>query len=720
MNIVTKTMSLANGKEITIETGKLAKQSDGSVVLRMGETMLLATVVSNKDAKDDMDFLPLTVDYREKFASTGKFPGGFLKREARPSDHEILTMRLVDRAMRPLFPDDYHADTQIMIQLMSADGEDLPDALACFAASAAVAVSDIPFNGPVSEVRVARKDGTFMINPTKTELEGAEIDLMVAGSLDSIVMVEGEMLEVSEAEMLEAIKEAHNVIKEQCQMQLDIAAEVEKAKEKREYSHENHDDELKERIHNLGYQKFYDIAKQGIADKKKRGELFGGVKEEILEALSEEEREEKAFMIGQYIKKTQKEGVRRCMLDEKVRLDGREMTEIRPIWSEVDYLPGGVHGSAIFTRGETQSLTTLTLGSKLDVQRVDGAIHEGEEDFILHYNFPPFSTGEARPIRGVSRREVGHGNLALRALKPMIPGKPENPYTIRLVSEILESNGSSSMATVCAGTLALLDGGVKMKKPVSGIAMGLITDAEGNYVVLSDILGDEDHLGDMDFKVTGTRDGITACQMDIKIDGLDYNMLQQALEQAKDGRLHILDKISETIAEPREDYKDHVPRIESFKIPDEAVGGVIGKGGETIQEMQKETNTTISIADSVDGEAMVEVYSADKPGLVEAVRRIRMIAFPPVAEVGQTYTGKVKNIVAFGAFLEILPGTDALLHVSEIAWERVEKVEEYLKQGDMLDVKVIGKDPRNGKLKISRKALLPKPERKPKPQEENK
>ena len=718
MNIVNQTINLGGGKEISIETGKLAKQADGSVVVRMGDTMILATAVANVDVRDGVDFMPLTVDYREKFASTGKFPGGFLKREARPSDEEILTMRLVDRALRPLFPDDYHAETQVMLQLMSSDKENMPDALACLAASAALAVSDIPFNGPVSEVRIARKEGNFLVNPTFDELKGAELDMMVAGTLESIVMVEGEMDEVSEAEMLDAIKQAHAVIKVQCQMQLDLAAQVEKANPKREYCHETHNEELREKIHAFSYQRCYDIAKQGLADKHKRAELFGAVKEDFKATLSEEEITENGFLISAYFKAAQKEAVRRVVLDEKIRLDGRKTTEIRPIWSEVSYLPGYVHGSALFTRGETQSLTTLTLGSTQDVQRKDGALAEDDLDFLLHYNFPPFSTGEARMKFSVSRREVGHGNLALRALKPMIPGKPENPYTIRLVSEILESNGSSSMATVCAGTLALLDGGIKMKRPVSGIAMGLITDNAGKYAVLSDILGDEDHLGDMDFKVTGTEKGITACQMDIKIDGLDYNMLEEALNQAKDGRLHILGEMMKTLSEAREDYKPHVPRIENISVPEDCIGGIIGKGGETIQTIQSETNTTIGIGDPEDGMANVEIFAEDGEGMKEALKRINLIAYPPVAEVGETYAGKVKNIVAFGAFLEILPGTDALLHISEIAHERVEKVEDYIKQGEVFDVKVIGKDPKNGKLKISRRALLPKPEAKSQPQPE--
>ena len=713
MNIINEKISLPNGKEISIETGKLAKQADGSVVVRMGDTMILATAVANIDVRDGVDFMPLTVDYREKFASTGKFPGGFLKREARPSDEEILTMRLVDRALRPLFPDDYHAETQVMMQLMSSDKENMPDALACLAASACLAVSDIPFNGPVSEVRVARINGEFSINPTFEEMKDADMDMMIAGTLDSIVMVEGEMNEVSEGEMLDAIKAAHVVIKEQCQLQLDIAAKVTKANPKREYSHETHDEDLRKAIYDFSYQRCYDVAKQGLADKHKRAELFGAIKDDFKATLSDEELAEQGFLIGQYFKAAQKEAVRRVVLDEKIRLDGRKTTEIRPISSEVGYLPGFVHGSALFTRGETQSLTTLTLGSSLDVQRKDGALAEDDLDFLLHYNFPPFSTGEARMKFSVSRREVGHGNLALRALKPMIPGKPENPYTVRLVSEILESNGSSSMATVCAGTLALMDGGVKMKRPVSGIAMGLITDNAGKYAVLSDILGDEDHLGDMDFKVTGTEKGITACQMDIKIDGLDYNMLEEALNQAKDGRMHILGEMMKTLTEPREDFKSHVPRIETVEVPEDTIGGIIGKGGETIQKMQEETSTTISIGDPEDGMAIVEVFADNKDGMDEALKRINLIAYPPVAEVGETYSGKVKNIVTFGAFLEILPGIDALLHISEIDHKRVEKVEDYLKQGDVFDVKVIGKDPKNGKLKISRKALIEKPAPKP-------
>ena len=709
MNIINEKITLPNGKEISIETGKLAKQADGSVVVRMGDTMILATAVANIDVRDGVDFMPLTVDYREKFASTGKFPGGFLKREARPSDEEILTMRLVDRALRPLFPDDYHAETQVMMQLMSSDKENMPDALACLAASACLAVSDIPFNGPVSEVRIARINGEFSINPTFEEMKSADMDMMIAGTLDSIVMVEGEMNEASESEMLEAIKAAHVVIKQQCQLQLDIASKVSKSSPKREYSHETHNEELRKRVYDFSYQRCYDVAKQGLADKHKRAELFGEIKEDFKATMSEEDMAELGFLVGPYFKAAQKKAVRRVVLDEKIRLDGRKTTEIRPILSEAGYLPGFVHGSALFTRGETQSLTTLTLGSTLDVQRKDGALANDDLDFLLHYNFPPFSTGEARMKFNVSRREIGHGNLALRALKPMIPGKPENPYTIRLVSEILESNGSSSMATVCAGTLALMDGGIKLKRPVSGIAMGLIQDDSGKYAVLSDILGDEDHLGDMDFKVTGTEKGITACQMDIKVDGLDYKVLEEALSQAKEGRMHILGEMMKTLTEPREDFKPHVPRIENVSVPEDAIGGIIGKGGETIQTIQAETKTSIGIGDAVDGMANVEVFAEEKEGMDEALRRINLIAYPPTAEVGETYQGKVKNIVAFGAFLEILPGVDALLHISEIAHERVEKAEEYLKPGDILDVKVIGKDPRSGKLKISRKALLEKP-----------
>ena len=714
MNIINEKITLPNGKEISIETGKLAKQADGSVVVRMGDTMILATAVANVDVRDGVDFMPLTVDYREKFASTGKFPGGFLKREARPSDEEILTMRLVDRALRPLFPDDYHAETQVMMQLMSSDKENMPDALACLAASACLAVSDIPFNGPVSEVRIARIDGEFAINPTFEEMKSADMDMVIAGTMDNIVMVEGEMDEVSESEMLEAIKAAHVVIKEQCQLQLNIASKVAKANPKREYSHETHNDDLRKTIHEFSYQRCYDVAKQGLADKHKRAELFGAIKEDFKATLTEEEIAEHGVLVGQYFKAAQKEAVRRVVLDEKIRLDGRKTTDIRPISSEAGYLPGFVHGSALFTRGETQSLTTLTLGSTLDVQRKDGALIDNDLDFLLHYNFPPFSTGEARMKFSVSRREIGHGNLALRALKPMIPGKPENPYTIRLVSEILESNGSSSMATVCAGTLALMDGGIQIKAPVTGIAMGLVAE-NGKFAVLSDILGDEDHLGDMDFKITGTAKGITACQMDIKVDGLPYEVLIQALEQAKAGRLHILDKILETLPAPNAELKPQTPRVEAFNVPNEMIGGIIGPGGKIIQGLQKETNTTITIEELENGEGRVQVLSNNGDDMANALEKLKLIAFPPQVEDQTEYEGVVKSVKDFGCFVEIVPGTDGLIHISEFAWEKTARMSDVCKEGDMLKFKVIGKDPRTRKWKLSRKILLPKPERKEEP-----
>lgn len=704
---IRKSISFGNGTEVMIETGKLAKQADGSVVVRVGDTMLLATAVSAPEAKEGIDFLPLTVDYREKYAAAGKFPGGFFKREARPSDLEILTMRLVDRALRPLFPDDYHADTQVMIQLLSYDGSNLPDALACLAASAAIAVSDLPFNGPVSEVRVGKIDGKLIINPTAQQLAESEVDVMVAGTSEDIVMLEGEMNEISEEELIEIIEAAHVAIKVQCKLQLDLASEIEKSKVKREYEHEVHDEELEKAVKEACYDKCYDIAKQGLADKHKRSELFGEVLTAYKETFSEEELEEKGGLISTYFAKAKKEAVRNVLLKEGIRLDGRSSTDIRPIWSEVDYLPM-CHGSAIFTRGETQSLTTLTLGGKLDEQTVDNVMGESSEDFLLHYNFPPFSTGEARPIRGVSRREVGHGNLALRALKRVLP--EDNPYTIRLVSEILESNGSSSMATVCAGTLALMDGGVKIKAPVSGIAMGLITDGN-DYAVLSDILGDEDHLGDMDFKVTGTEKGITACQMDIKINGLSFEVLAKALHQAKDGRLHILNEITKTMDKPREDYKPHVPRIISFRIPNDMIGAIIGPGGKIIQEIQKETETTITIDEAENGEGIVEILSPNAESMEAAEKRIKMIAFPPTVEVGEEYEGKVKSVMPYGAFVEILPGTDGLIHISEMEWRKVDKVEDVMKEGDMVKFKVVGKDPKSGKFKLSRKVLLPKEEK---------
>ena len=705
MQPITQTVTGSNGEIITIETGKLAKQADGSVVVRQGDTMLLAAVVSNKDAKDGVDFLPLTVDYREKYASTGKFPGGFFKREARPSDNEVLTMRLIDRALRPLFPGDYHSDTQMMISLISSDKATQPDALACLAASAALAVSDIPFAGPVSEVRVGRINGKYIINPTFAQMSECDMDIMVAATLDNIMMVEGEMDEVSEADMLEAIKVAHEEIKLHCQAQLDLAANIEKAQTKREYSHETNDEELRKAVMSYCYDKCYTIV-GSASGKNDRHEAFSDLEAEYITTLPEDERVSKVGLVHKYFHDVEKEAMRNMILNEGKRLDGRTTTTIRPIWSEVDYLPG-THGSAVFTRGETQSLTTITLGTKLDEQMIDGALREGSEKFLLHYNFPPFSTGEARPIRGISRREVGHGNLALRALKGMIPSADINPYTIRIVSDILESNGSSSMATVCAGTLGLMDAGVKIKRPVSGIAMGLIAGKEGKYKVLSDILGDEDHLGDMDFKVTGTTEGITACQMDIKVDGLSYDILEQALNQAKEGRAHILGEMMKTISEPRADYKAHVPRIETILIDKDQIGAVIGPGGKVIQEIQKETGTTISITED-DNNGVVQIACDNKEGMDKALAWVNGIVAK--AEVGQIYDGKVKNIAAFGAFIEILPGKEGLLHISEIDWKRVEKVEDILATGDKVQVKLIEIDQKSGKLRLSRKALIPKPE----------
>ncbi|NQV53599.1 MAG: polyribonucleotide nucleotidyltransferase [Flavobacteriales bacterium] len=704
----TKTITGTNGDQIQIETGKLAKQADGSVVVKQGGTMLLAAVVSNKEAKTGVDFLPLTVDYREKYASAGKFPGGFFKREARPSDGEVLTMRLIDRALRPLFPSDYHADTQVMISLISSDKKTQPDALACLAASAAIAVSDLPFAGPVSEVRVGRIDGKFVINPTFEQMPDCDMDIMVAATIDNIMMVEGEMAEVSEADMLEAIKVAHQEIKLHCQAQLDLAAEIEKSKVKREYSHETNDAELEASVHAFCFDKCYAIATSASA-KQDRSDAFKALSAEFLATLPEEEQPAKAELVGKYFHDVEKKAMRKMILDEGKRLDGRKTDEIRPIWCEVDYLPG-THGSAIFTRGETQSLTTITLGTKLDEQMIDSALMRGSEKFLLHYNFPPFSTGEARPIRGISRREVGHGNLALRALRGMLPNAEINPYTIRIVSDILESNGSSSMATVCAGTLGLMDAGVKIKRPVSGIAMGLIMGEDGKYAVLSDILGDEDHLGDMDFKVTGTSNGITACQMDIKVDGLAYEVLEKALNQAKEGRAHILAEMMKTMSEPREDYKPHVPRIETIFIDKEQIGAVIGPGGKVIQEIQAKTETTISITEE-DNKGMVQIACDNKEGMDKAMAWIKGIVAKP--EPGTIYMGKVKNLAAFGAFVEILPGKDGLLHISEIDWTRVENVEDVLKVGQEIEVKLIEIDEKTGKLRLSRKALIPRPERDP-------
>jgi len=704
----TKTIDLGDGKPITIETGKLAKQANGSVVVRMGDTMLLAAVVSNKDAGENVDFLPLTVDYREKYSAAGRFPGGFFKREARPSDGEVLTMRLVDRTLRPIFPDDYHSDTQVMIQLISSDKTNMPDALAGLAASAAIAVSDIPFNGPISEVRVGRKDGEFIINPTFAELEECDMDMVIGGTIDNIVMVEGEMHEVSEQEMVDAIEAGHAAIKVHCQAQLELAAMTGKAEPKRTYSHETHNDELKEQVHAALYDKYYEIAKTG-GTKSEKKEAFKVEKDAFVETLDDEVKSTWSFQLNSYIKSAMKSAVRNVLLDEGIRLDNRATTEIRDIWSEVDYLPS-THGSAVFTRGETQSLTTLTLGNKLDEQMIDSALSQRYEKFLLHYNFPPFSTGEARPIRGVSRREVGHGNLALRSLKNILPSQADCPYTIRLVSDILESNGSSSMATVCAGTLAMMDAGIPIKEPVSGIAMGMISDSEtGKYAILSDILGDEDHLGDMDFKVTGTKNGITACQMDIKVDGLSSEVLKEALLQAKEGREHILNEMLKTLSEPREDYKPHAPRIISFEIPTDTIGAVIGPGGKIIQEIQAETNANVSI-DEKDGKGFVEVSAENKADIDAAVKRIKTIVFPPTVEIGDEYEGKVKSIMPYGAFVEIIPGQDGLIHISELEWNRVENVEDVVKQGDLVKFRVTGRDPKTGKVKLSRKVLLPKPE----------
>jgi len=703
---ITKTFTMADGSEITLETGKLAKQSDGAVVVKQGNTMLMATVVSNKEAREDVDFMPLSVDYQEKYFATGKFPGGFFKREARPSEYEILIARLVDRALRPLFPEDYHAETQMIISLISSDKTVMPDTLAALAASAALAVSDIPFGGPISEVKVGRINGEFILNPTAEQLEESDIDLMVAATIDNIMMVEGEMKEISETEMLEAMKFAHDAIKIQCQAQLELAEMVETANPKREYNHETNDEELEKAVYEATYDKLYKVASSASA-KHERSAKFAEIKAEFFETLSEEDQKEKAGMFKRYFHDVEKKAVRNYVLDERKRLDGRVLDQIRPIWTEVDYLPMA-HGSAIFTRGETQSLVSVTLGSKLDEQRIDGAIYDANNDFLLHYNFPPFSVGEARFLRGTSRREIGHGNLAMRALKQVLPGKDVLPYTIRIVSDILESNGSSSMASVCGGTLALMDAGVKIKKPVSGIAMGLIADTEtGKYAVLSDILGDEDHLGDMDFKVTGTEDGITACQMDIKVDGLSYKILEEALDQAKAGRLHILGEMMKTISEAREDYKPHVPRIVQMVIAKEFIGAVIGPGGKIIQEIQKTTNSTIVI-EEVGETGVIDIMAVDKAALDAAVERIKNITAVP--DAGATYKGLIKSITTFGAFVEIMPGKEGLLHVSEIAWERVQNVEDVLKVGEEVEVKLLEVDSTTGKLKLSRKALLEKPE----------
>lgn len=703
-NAIQKTIALSDGRTIEIETGKLAKQADGSVVVKQGDTMLLATVVCAKDAKEDVDFMPLSVEYKEKYAANGRFPGGFLKREARASDYEILVSRLIDRALRPLFPSDFHAEVFVTVNLISADPDIQPDALAGLAASAALAVSDVPFQAPISEVRVARINGEFVVNPTFSAMKtGCDLDVIVAATIDNIMMVEGEMNEVSEAVMLEAIKIAHEQIKVQCQAQIELAEMVGKTV-KRTYCHETNDEEIRQAVIAATYDKVYEVAKS-MSSKHERTEKFEAIEAEYIATFSDEEQAAKKKYIKRYFHDdVLKKAMRAMILDEGVRLDGRKTNEIRPIWCEVGYLPTP-HGSAIFTRGETQSLTTVTLGTKLDEKMIDDVLREGTEKFVLHYNFPPFSTGEAKPARGTSRREVGHGNLAFRALKPMMPKGEDCPYAVRVVSDVLESNGSSSMATVCAGTLALMDAGVKLKKPVSGIAMGLI--AEGSkFAVLSDILGDEDHLGDMDFKVTGTADGITATQMDIKVDGLSYVVLEQALEQARQGRMHILGKITETLAAPREDYKPHVPRIVQITIPKEFIGAIIGPGGKVIQEMQKTTGTTITITE-VGEQGIIDIFSANKDGIEVALARIKGIVTVP--EVGEIYKGKVKSIMAFGAFVEVLPGKDGLLHISEIANHRIEDMQDSgLKEGDIIEVKLIGIDPKTNKMKLSRKVLLGK------------
>lgn len=704
---INKTFELGDGRQVTIETGKLAKQADGSAVVRMENTILLATVCAKKDAAENVDFMPLQVEYQEKYAAVGRFPGGFFKREARPSEYEILIARLVDRALRPLFPDNFHAETQVIVTLISGDKNNLPDALACLAASSALAVSNIPFNGPISEVRVGRIDGSFVINPTIEQMENSDIDMIVAASMDNIMMVEGEMKEISESDMVDALNFAHEAIKIQCQAQLELAAMVEKASPKREYCHENNDEDLRTLVHKTLYDKVYEIAKSFVG-KHERNDLFDAILAEFIETIPEEERDAKTPMINRYYHDVQYDAMRAMILDERIRLDGRQLDQIRPIWIETDYLPSA-HGSAIFTRGETQSLSTCTLGTKLDEQNIDGAVIDGTSRFMLHYNFPPFSVGEVKRIMSAGRREIGHGNLAHRALKRVIPFEDAAfPYTVRIVSDILESNGSSSMATVCAGTLALLDCGVKIKNPVSGIAMGLITNSKtGKYAILSDILGDEDHLGDMDFKVCGTKNGITACQMDIKINGLSSKIMAEALEQARIGRLYILDKINEAMPAPREDYKPFVPRIVQLQIAREQIGAVIGPGGKIIQEMQRETNTVINI-EEVGEYGIIDIAAANVDDINRAIKRIKTITAVP--EIGEIYDGVVKNIMPFGAFVEIIPGHDGLLHISEIEYRRLENVEDVLKVGDEIKVKLIAVDEKTGKLKLSHKVLLPKPE----------
>jgi polyribonucleotide nucleotidyltransferase len=702
--IISKSCKLPDGREITVETGKLARQADGAVVLRMGNTMILATVVANQEGKEGADFLPLSVDYQEKFAATGKIPGGFLKRESRLSDYEILISRLVDRAVRPLFPDDYHAETQINIQLISGDHNALPDSLAAFAASCALSVSDIPFQGPISEVRVARVDGQYVINPTLEQKEKADLDFIVAASMENILMVEGECKEISETDMLEALKIAHDVIKTQCKMQIELTQAVGKT-EKRKYEHEVKDENLRQELHKLLYDKVYEVARKLLKSKHDRSELFSKIAEDYLASLPEDTTINKD-LVKRYYKEIQKKACRNLALDEKVRLDGRKPNEIRQIWTEVDYLPSA-HGSAIFTRGETQSLTTATLGTKLDEQMIDGAMFDGNNKFILHYNFPGFSTGEVKPNRGPGRREVGHGNLAMRALKQVLPNMAESPYTIRVVSDILESNGSSSMATVCAGSLALMDAGIQIKAPVSGIAMGMLSDSStGKYVILSDILGDEDHLGDMDFKVTGTEKGITACQMDLKVDGLTYEVLGEALHQAKEGRLHILNEMKKTLSAPKADLKPHAPRAVTITIDKDLIGAVIGPGGKVVQDIQKTTGATVVI-EEVGNKGLVNIFATDQTIMDAAVKRVKAIVAVP--EVGEVYSGVVKSIMPFGAFVEFMPGKDGLLHISEIKWERLENMEGVLEVGEEVKVKLVEVDKKTGKFRLSRKVLLPKP-----------
>ncbi len=715
MNVITKKIELADGRVIEIETGKLAKQADGSAVVKMGGTMILATVCAAKEVKEGTDFMPLTVDYREKYFAAGRYPGGFMKRESKPSDYEILIARLVDRPIRPLWPDDFHLEVFVYLSLISADKDTQPDALAGLAASAALATSDLPFGGPVSEVRVARINGEFVINPSFSQMADSDLELMVAATEENIMMVEGEMNEVSEHDMLEAIKFAHEEIKRHCRVQKELIAELGN-ETKRDYPHDVEDEELKKAVEAFCYDKCYALAKSA-KPKHEREDGFTAIKDEFLATIPEEELEEKTPLVERYYHAVEKEAMRNMILDEGIRLDGRSCDQVRPIWCEVDYLPCA-HGSAIFTRGETQSLATVTLGTKMDMKEVDEVLIQGDQQFVLHYNFPPFATGEAKPMRAPGRREIGHGNLAMRALKPVVPLAPENPYAVRVVSDILESNGSSSMASVCGGCLALMDAGVKIKKPVAGVAMGLITDAErpnDRYAILTDILGDEDHLGDMDFKVTGTADGITATQMDIKVDGLSYDVLEKALEQARQGRMHIMGEMLKTISEPREDYKPFVPRIIQIRIASEFIGAVIGKGGETIQKIQKETGTTITIDEQPkeggaqgETEGIVDIFGTDKQAMDAALEWIKGICAVP--EPGQVYHGRVVSILEFGAFVEILPGKEGLLHVSEIAWNKTENVEDVLKVGDEIDVKLLEIDAKTGKMRLSMRALTEKPE----------